>query len=49
MAARPTFEQEGDRVGLVLLPRGEVWVAAGKRLDLGAVVRGNADTRAVAS
>ena len=40
--------QESDRVGLVLLPGGEVWIAAGKGLDLGAVVRGNADTWAVA-
>src|SRR5687767_8703993 len=29
-AARSTFDQESDRVGLVLLPGGEAWIAAGK-------------------
>src|ERR671918_1941492 len=47
-ATGSTFDQQSDRVGLVLLPGGEVWIAAGKRLDLGAVVRGNADAWAVA-
>jgi len=39
-ATRSTFDQQSDRVGLVLLPGGEAWSAAGKRFDLGAVVRG---------
>jgi hypothetical protein len=43
------FDQQSDRVGLVLLPGGEAWIAAGKRLDLGAVVRGHADTWPVAT
>src|ERR671918_1893893 len=47
-AARAAFDQQSDRVGLVLLPGGEAWIAAGKRLDLGAVVRGNADSWPVA-
>jgi hypothetical protein len=48
MRHRSTFDQQSDRVGLVLLPGGEAWIAAGECLDLGAVVRGNADTRPVA-
>ena len=47
-APRPTFDQQSDRVGLILLPGGEARIAAGKGLDLGAVGRGNADTRPVA-
>src|ERR671918_2043967 len=47
-ATGSTFDQQSDRVGLVLLPGGEAWIAAGKRLDLGPVVRGNADTWPVA-
>jgi hypothetical protein len=47
-AARANSDQQSDRVGLVLLPGGEAWIPAGKRLDLGAVGRGNADTRPVA-
>jgi hypothetical protein len=35
-----TFEQQNDRVGLVLLPGGEGWIAAGKGLDLSASVVG---------
>src|SRR5919106_3047954 len=46
-ATRSTFDQESDRVGLVLLPGGEAWTAAGERLDLGPIVRGNPDTWAV--
>jgi hypothetical protein len=42
------LEQQSDRVGLVLLPGSEAWIAAGKGLDLGAVGRGNADTWPVA-
>ena len=42
-ATRSTFDQESDRVGLVLLPGREARIAAGKGLDLGPVVRGNAD------
>ena len=42
-AAGSTFDQQSDRVGLVLLPGDEAWIAAGKGLDLGAVGRGNAD------
>jgi hypothetical protein len=42
------FDQQSDRVGLVLLPAGEARIAAGKGLDLGPVVRGNADTWPVA-
>ena len=30
------FDQQSDRVGLVLLPGGEAGIAAGKRLYLGA-------------
>jgi hypothetical protein len=37
-ATRSTFDQQSDRVGLVLLPGGEAWIAAGKRLDFGAVL-----------
>ena len=48
-ATRSAFDQESDRVGLVLLPGGEAWIAAGKGLDLGPVVRGNADAWPVAS
>ena len=48
MRHRIGLDQQSDRVGLVLLPGGEAWIAAGKGLDLGAVVRGNADTRPVA-
>jgi hypothetical protein len=33
MCHRPTFEQQSDRVGLVLLPGGEAWIAAGDGLD----------------
>src|ERR671918_1863942 len=47
-AAGSAFDQQSDRVGLVLLPGGEVRIAAGKGLDLGPVVRGNADAWAVA-
>jgi glutathione S-transferase len=32
-ATRPTFDQQSDRVGLVLLPSGEAWIAAGKGRD----------------
>jgi glutathione S-transferase len=32
-ATRPTFDQQRDHVGLVLLPSGEAWFAAAKGRD----------------